>query len=205
NAASGAFPYFSLPELIVAGEKEDVFVDLGVYNGFSSRCFIEWCNKNGKTPKKIFGFEPDEHNYNLSKSVFDRIDVTNKLFKYGAGEERAVLKFNSKSDSSSAFSDMGDVEVEVRPLDEVLEGEDITFIKMDIEGSELAALKGAKNIIKSRKPKLAICVYHKLDDIYVIPAYIWSLVPEYDLYLRHHSNSLLETVLYAVYRENRIK
>ena len=75
--------------------------------------------------------------------------------------------------------------------------EPITFIKMDIEGSEMRALKGAKQIITTYKPKLAICIYHKLDDLWRIPQYIHSLVPEYKFYIRHHSILYSDTVLYA--------
>ena len=76
--------------------------------------------------------------------------------------------------------------------------ERVTFIKMDIEGAELEALKGARNIITKYRPKLAICLYHKPEDIITIPKYIKSLLPEYKLYVRHYSNNTGEFVLYAV-------
>ncbi|MDE2524636.1 MAG: FkbM family methyltransferase, partial [Methanocorpusculum sp.] len=57
------------------------------------------------------------------------------------------------------------------------------FIKMDIEGSEMKALNGAEKLIRERKPNLAICVYHKPNDIVDIPLYLKSLVPEYKIYL----------------------
>ena len=69
---------------------------------------------------------------------------------------------------------------------------------MDIEGAEMEALKGAESIIKSQKPKLAICVYHKEQDMTEIPIFIKKLVPEYKLFMRHYSNDAGETVLYAV-------
>lgn len=69
---------------------------------------------------------------------------------------------------------------------------------MDIEGSELEALKGSREIIKRCRPKLEICVYHKKEDLVEIPAFIKELVPEYKLYVRHYSNNAGETVLYAV-------
>jgi len=76
--------------------------------------------------------------------------------------------------------------------------EKATFIKMDIEGSELEALKGAQNQIKVNKPKLAICVYHKETDLITIPQFILSLNPDYKLYLRHYGNFSTELVLYAL-------
>lgn len=72
-----------------------------------------------------------------------------------------------------------------------------TFIKMDIEGAELEALEGAKTTIVKNKPKLAICLYHKPDDLWKIPLYLKDLVPEYKFYIRHHGKVRWETVLYA--------
>lgn len=74
----------------------------------------------------------------------------------------------------------------------------MSFIKMDIEGADLEALKGCQNTIRRYHPKLAISVYHKPEDIIEIPCYIKELVPEYRLYLRHYGNGDTETVLYAL-------
>ena len=69
---------------------------------------------------------------------------------------------------------------------------------MDIEGAELSALHGAEKTIKRDKPVLAICVYHKREDLIAIPQYIKELVPEYKLYLRAHFPYASELVLYAI-------
>ena len=76
--------------------------------------------------------------------------------------------------------------------------EKITFIKMDIEGAELNALYGSKEIIKKYVPKLAVCVYHKTEHLWEIPFFIKSLNPNYKIYLRHHSLDEHETVCYAI-------
>jgi hypothetical protein len=69
---------------------------------------------------------------------------------------------------------------------------------MDIEGAEKEALLGAKRIIKTVKPKLCVCAYHKPEDIYELPKTILALNHEYKLYLRHYTDVLYETVLYAI-------
>ena len=74
----------------------------------------------------------------------------------------------------------------------------VTFIKMDIEGSEYQAILGAEKMITSHKPKLAISVYHKPEDIWQLPLLIYRFNHEYKFYLRHYSFGNNETVLYAL-------
>lgn len=69
---------------------------------------------------------------------------------------------------------------------------------MDIEGSELMALKGAEQTIRRFKPKLAICVYHRVEDLITIPQYIKSLNPDYNLYFRKYWPNAVDAVLYAI-------
>ncbi len=104
--------------------------------------------------------------------------------------------------TSSRFSEIGEESVNVTSIDAIKQGElkeeVVTFIKMDIEGAELEALKGAKQTITRDKPDLAICIYHKDEDIVEIPKYILELNPRYELFLRHYDVTAYETILYAV-------
>lgn len=72
------------------------------------------------------------------------------------------------------------------------------LIKMDVEGAELESLKGAKNTILKYKPQLAICIYHSDEDMLSIAEYIHNLVPEYKMYVRHHTCNTGDTVLYGI-------
>jgi len=74
----------------------------------------------------------------------------------------------------------------------------VHFIKMDIEGAEFPALKGAAETIRQYKPKLAISVYHQPDDLITIPAYIQSLNPDYEFYLDYFTIVGDEIMLYAI-------
>jgi FkbM family methyltransferase len=76
----------------------------------------------------------------------------------------------------------------------------VDFIKMDIEGAELAALRGAEATIRRFQPKLAISLYHSIEDFESIPAYLDSLHLPYRYYLEHHTIYENETVLFAVPR-----
>jgi hypothetical protein len=86
---------------------------------------------------------------------------------------------------------------EVVDLDSAVDAP-VTFLKMDIEGAEQSALRGAEKTIKKHRPILAVCVYHKVEDIWEIPTYIHNIMPDYKLYLRHYTHSATETVCYGV-------
>jgi hypothetical protein len=76
--------------------------------------------------------------------------------------------------------------------------ERITYIKMDIEGAELESLHGAERLIKENEPKLAICIYHRKEDLWTIIDYIDSLGIDYDYYIRAYEKTATELVLYAI-------
>lgn len=76
-------------------------------------------------------------------------------------------------------------------------GERITFLKADIEGAEWDMLLGAENIIRSSRPKIAVCIYHNIFDFYRLPMLLREFVPEYKFSVRHHWNGFNETVLYC--------
>lgn len=101
------------------------------------------------------------------------------------------------SESCSFISTEGELETEVDSIDHLIK-EPVTFIKMDIEGSEYQAILGAENMITRHKPKLAISVYHKPEDIWQLPLLIYQFNPGYQFYLRHYSFGNNETVLYAL-------
>lgn len=92
-------------------------------------------------------------------------------------------------------------QIETSTVDEEV-SEPVSFLKMDIEDAELQALHGAQRQICANRPKLAVCVYHRIDDILNIWNYLRKLVPGYQFYLRHHlANAGTETVLYAVVKD----
>lgn len=115
----------------------------------------------------------------------------------GVLDHSGTLCFSAEGTSGSHISELGE-QIEVTTIDEALHGVNVTFIKMDIEGAELQALKGAKETIQRCKPKLAICVYHRREDLITIPQYIQSLNAGYKLYFRNYSPHGLEAVIYAI-------
>lgn len=101
-------------------------------------------------------------------------------------------------------SSVGAASVRTAAIDDVVERENlerVDFVKMDIEGSELAALQGAEKTLRKFRPTLAVSVYHNLSDFWTIPRYLESLDLGYKFYLRHFTIHAEETVLFAVAEE----
>lgn len=121
-----------------------------------------------------------------------------RCLNIGSWIEKGTKYFNAGHQGTSRVSESGDNVIYVDSLDNILDKKPVTFIKMDIEGSELPSLKGSSKIISAKHPKLAICIYHSDSDMLEIPEYILKNYPFYSLFIRHYSHYLAETVLYAV-------
>ena len=74
----------------------------------------------------------------------------------------------------------------------------VTFIKMNIEGAELDALRGSSTVIERWGPTLAISAYHRPSDLWQIPFLVNELRDDYKLFMRQHDGGVIETVLYAI-------
>lgn len=186
-------------EEIIHMADEEVFVDCGCYDGYTTKTFIKNMERQRKKYKTVYAFELNPANYKICDEFFKKEHMQRiKLINAGVWNEDTEMAFTSElAGSHITGGDGKGNRVNVVALDSVIK-ERITLLKMDIEGAELRALHGAQNLIKKYKPALAICVYHKSEDLTEIPAYIKELVPEYRLYIRHYSNYVWETVLYAV-------
>ena len=112
--------------------------------------------------------------------------------------KKETLHFQSGASGASRIIEDGDSSIEVNCLDAMLNKEPITFIKMDLEGAEYNALLGAEKTIKEYKPKLAISIYHKPEDIWELPQLILKMNPDYHFYFGHYSIAAAETVLYTL-------
>ena len=108
------------------------------------------------------------------------------------------LRFNTGHDTGSRLVETGDIVIPCETIDNVTQGRRVTFIKMDIEGAERNALKGAEQAIRKYHPKLAICASHRRDDCIVLPEIIRSFWDGYRFYFRLHKPNIHDAVLYAV-------
>lgn len=172
----------------------EIFVDGGAFDGISSLDFLKFTDYKYE---KIILLEPDTNYLNICKDKLYKYDNI-QYIKGGLWSTNKTLYFNSVGLGNSFVAETGTEKIDVYALDELVDEKGATFIKMDIEGSELEALKGCEKTILNHKPTLAISIYHKPEDIYDIPLYLKKLVPEYKFYIRHYGIAMLETILYAI-------
>lgn len=194
-------------DLIFQNKKQGAVLECGAYTGKTAieiSEYIEGIDYSGK----IISLEPDEKNYDTlcekTKHFNDVIPLmygvsneNGKLFFDTSGGQGSKIVYPSKDEEDKYES------IDIVNIDTLAHqyGE-IGAILMDIEGSELSALKGGVETIKKYRPSLGIRVYHLKEDIFTIPMFIAEEFKEcgYELYFRINANSrgILDMTLYAI-------
>jgi FkbM family methyltransferase len=169
--------------------KTEVFVDGGGCKGETTQLFASLFPDY----QRIDIFEPDERNIVDAGALVSQIPRS-CFHPIGLSDVSGTLYFDSGQGSASSVSEEGDVAISVDALDNVLL--DATFIKLDLEGWELHALKGSEQNIRANKPKLAIGAYHRPHDFLDISDWVLGVRPDYRVALRHYTESWTESVLY---------
>lgn len=190
------------PDGIIINNGAEVYVDCGAYTGDNIPDFMHY---TGGHFNRYYAFELSKKNFErMSKNVAenyngfaDKFILENK----GVSGKTGSIQYG-EYDEGSKVEEGGTRTGEVVALDDYFaDREQVTFIKMDIEGAEMQALRGVSGTISKCLPKLAICIYHKPSDLWEIPLYIKKSWPDYDVFIRHHTDILNETVCYAVKKE----
>lgn len=169
---------------LISCSEDEVFVDLGAYTGDSTQSFIN-----------SFGHYQRIYCYEITVSSMRQMqenlkDYDNIVYRQvGIGRECTTLYFScpDKTDSANWLNTSDGQAVPVVTLDEDIT-ESISFIKMDIGGSELDALMGAKCHITEEHPKLAVCTYHNNHHIWEVPRLMKAYNPDYRLYMHYNGN-----------------
>ncbi len=174
------------------------FVDCGGYDGDTFRQLMA----EGASVQNLVAFEPQADLYRqYAETVANHSSSIQQALLYPCGvySKTTQLKFatNDSAQSAAKISNDGEAVIQCVKLDEALVGFVPSLIKMDIEGAEVEALKGARQLIELHGPALAICVYHRMSDLWEIPCLIHSIRSDYRYYLRNYNYLGLETVLYA--------
>ena len=186
------------------GENE-YFVDGGAYIGDTIMDFLLHTKESFGA---IYSFEYEKDNYEiLCKNVQSLSgEVRGKIEPFCCGiwdkREEGWCEYLGESDGTQIMSEKqkssNAQECHLDKLDNVLSNKKVTILKLDIEGAEIQGILGAEQIIKEQTPKLAICLYHKPEDLWEIPLLIHEMNPNYEMIIKHHSvQNYTDTVLYA--------
>jgi FkbM family methyltransferase len=186
------------PEGLVCLSDHEVFVDCGAYDGDTLREFVR---RTGERFERFIAFEPDPANFEALEAAIASLPTGTRervvARRVAVHSNREMLRFSPAEGVGSAIAQFGTIEVEADSLDALLKEVEPTFIKMDIEGAEPDALRGAAGTLRTRAPTLAICLYHARRHLWEIPKAIRAANADYRIFLRRHSDECWETVTYA--------
>lgn len=190
-------PIYFRHDLFQMGRME-TFVDCGAFDGDTLSLFLDI---TGGAFERAIAFEPDPANF---AKLVDRVSLMPSevreritLHQAATGEINERLMMDVGIGPASHIGS-GELEVDSFALDSLLQDAPVTFIKMDIEGSELATLKGAQKLIRQNSPILTISAYHRQSDLWEIPLLIHGLNPNYSFHLRPHMLEAWDLVCYAI-------
>jgi FkbM family methyltransferase len=193
----------------VGAEPGDFVIDGGGCWGHTSLFLADQVGLNGK----VFSFEfvPENleifrKNLSLNPVLAERISLVCEALWDRSGDVINYVEYGPGSSLTKAQDPDWTGKkllahpVRTRSIDEFVKSASIRkidFIKLDVEGSELQALRGAAETIRTFKPRLAVSAYHKEEDLLSIPSYLNSLGAGYKIFLDHFSISSEETMVFA--------
>lgn len=170
----------------------ECYVDGGAYNADT---YKELCSLTHVYSAVLF--EPDVKNFK-ELTTNASTSSTAICLPLALSDKTKYVKFNSNLGESANISDQGTETILTVSLDQCLQNIAIDFIKFDLEGSEYDAIIGAENIIQKCRPKLALSLYHKPEDLWRLPLLLKNICTDYNFYIRQHYFNSFDCVLYAI-------
>ena len=186
---------FFIPEIIDVLREDESFIDAGAHFGSVSRAFIKLTK--GKF-KHISAIEPDKFNREVLQNELPT-DKRIKIWPYALSNVSGIANFHEGLGYSSQLSTTGKTYVITYPID--LLNLSPTFIKLHLEGTELAALKGAKRTLLTKRPIIAATVYHNEDGMWETPLWLMENLSDYRFLFRQHCWCGTGAVIYAIPEE----
>ena len=159
----------------------DIVIDGGAYDGRTAMDFAGLA-------AKVHSFELDRDNY-LQALKITAHDERVTMVNMGLGDKRGRLSYVPASMSSRIAEGTGAVVADIIDIDSYMSEQNLgrlDFLKLDVEGAESQAITGGSETIAKHKPKLAICMYHKVEDMWELPQLVHSIRPDYELAFRHY-------------------
>jgi FkbM family methyltransferase len=159
----------------------DVVLDVGAHLGVFTRLALR------ANAARVIAIEADPANARCLRRTFAQEIAASRVtvVEAAAWDRSGTLTFNSnpgRGTLSGQVSDKGTIQVRSVALDEVAEqlglGR-VDYVKMDIEGAERHALRGAGRLLREYAPRLAICTYHNPDDSQLLESIVRAAQPKY--------------------------
>jgi len=167
-------------------------IDCGAFDGDTLDALVG----DGYRMEAVAAFEPDPDNFTkLAAKRFDRMDTI--FLPCGVSSLTSMVRFIAGAGVNSRIDGTGDFAIQCVAIDEALPTFAPTLIKMDIEGAEPAALRGAERTLRQHRPALAIAVYHEPNHLWDIPLWLAELDLGYRFYIRGHGYCSYDVILYA--------
>jgi len=191
--------YLERNEVVIRPLPGDCVVDAGACFGDTALAFAASVGKKGN----VYAFEIDPsnleiaaHNLALNPQISSRISLCEEAL----GDIEAKRYLHGSGPGAQVLDRPGGQPVSMTTLDSFVDRagiKQVDFIKMDIEGAEFGALQGAASTLARFKPRLAISLYHRADDLLRIPLWLSGLDLGYEFFLEHYTIHYEETILYA--------
>ena len=189
---------FFIPEVTGALGDDEVLLDAGAHHGSVAKAFAR---QTKDAYKEIIAIEPDPDNRARLVSAMNgnsRVNICDVTLAEAAGE----ATFHAGLGYASQLSKTGQMRVTTQPIDAL--GFAPTFVKLHLEGGELAALKGARQTLLANRPIVAATVYHNADGIWRTPLWLMDTLPDYRFLFRAHSWCGTGAVVYALPNERKL-
>lgn len=184
--------YFNAVTLPGLQGRPVIYLDGGAYNGDT---FAE-AGRHMELAQAWL-FEPDPDNY---RTMVERVragTVGATCLPCALSDRYGILSFEPGGEAATIVAG-GSQRIVTLALDELLPQQRVDFLKLDVEGAEAAALRGARRLIERSRPVLALSLYHLPRDPWELPALLREMCPDYRFYLRQHCLNSFDSVLYAV-------
>jgi FkbM family methyltransferase len=187
---------FFIPEIVSVLHKEEVFLDAGAHHGIVINAFLD--HTEGRF-RRVVAIEPDAINRKrLAENVQKLLpgDQRVTIHDFALSDRDGEALFHTGLDYASQLSRTGRTWITTRRLDTL--GLFPTFIKLHLEGAELATLTGAKQILRGSRPIIVATVYHNEDGIWKTAQWLMNTLSDYRFLFRSHSWCGTGAVIYAI-------
>jgi FkbM family methyltransferase len=172
------------------------YIDAGAFDGDTAEDFIEMTRSRFQ---RICLVEPDPDNAARAAGRMAALGMAGRveIRQQAVGGERGWAGFNASGTVASSLDPAAEHRVATVTLCDFASDNPLYF-KLDIEGSEVAAIRASLDFIAERRAFLAVSVYHSPDDLLDIASMIQGLGAAYELFLRCHGRGGEDLMLYAL-------